>query len=215
MVTAATAGALALAAPPASAHLIAADHGTVNVVGAAVFTVLSVPVSTLHDADDDHDGVLDVHELDRHEEALRAEIDRRLVVLDGAVPAKTVRVDLILSPEHGSAGDRAGHLVALKHATLDAAPSDLRVRCDLFGASAADREITFTATRHPASGVETSTAVLRPGAEEHAFFPPAAAPPARGAGPLSGGLLSLGALAVVMVLVNRRAPRLPRPAPGG
>ena len=148
----ALAGALSLGARPAEAHLMAAKRGTVNVVGSDVYTVLSVPASALHAADDDHDGLLDVAELERHEAALQAEIDRRLVILDGDKAARTVRVDLILSPDHDAAGDRADQVVVLKHATLDAPPTDLRVRCDLFGARASERELTLTATRHPASG---------------------------------------------------------------
>jgi hypothetical protein len=160
---------------------MAAKLGTVNVVGAGVFVVLSVPASALHDADadDNHDGLLDVAELERHEAALKAEIDRRLVVLDGATAARTVRVDLVLSPEHDAAGDRADHVVVLKHAELPAPPVDLRLRCDLFGERPSERELTITATRHPASGTETQVGVLTPGTTEIAFFPPPARSPGR------------------------------------
>jgi hypothetical protein len=177
-VAAALAGSVLLGAPAARAHLIPAQQGTVNVVGAAVFAVLSVPVSALHDADDNHDGTIDLGEFERHEATLRAEIDRRLVILDGATPARTVRVDLILSPQHDAAGG-GDQVVALKHAELDAPPGDLRVRCDLFGAGAAQDALTITATRHPEAGVETAVAVLTPGAPERGFFSPVAAAPQR------------------------------------
>jgi hypothetical protein len=192
----ALAGALSLAARPAGAHLMAARQGTVNVVGAGVFVVVSVPASSLHDADDDHDGVLDAGELERHEAALRAEIDRRLVVLDGETPARTVRVDLILSPEHDAAGGRADQIVVLKHAELDAPPSDLRVRCDLFGARASEQAITITATRHPGGGTETQVGVLTPEATEQAFFPPARRS--------ASGLLAVGAILALATALGRR-----------
>jgi hypothetical protein len=208
--------ALLLGAPGAEAHLMAAGNGTVNVVGANVYAVLSVPVSALPSADDDHDGVLDARELDRHEAALRDEVDRRLAILDGAVTARTVRVDLILSPAHDGPGDRADHVVVLKHAVLDAPPAELRVRCDLFGEGATDRTLTFTATRHPASGVETDVAALTPDAVEHAFFP--TAPPrtvpgteaasvgALGRGPFRAlGALVLAGAALVAAWRARRA----------
>lgn len=203
-VTGALAGALAFSAEPARAHLIPAKQGTVNVVGAAVFTVVSVPVAALQrvDADDNHDGVIDVHELDRHEAALRAEIDRRLAIFDGATEARTVRVDLILSPQHDSAGDRADQIVALKHAVLDAPPADLRVRCDLFAAGEPHGELKITATRHPASGTETEIAVLRPDATEHAFFPRPAPQPAS-----AGGWTALGALAAAVMALAGGARR--------
>ncbi len=192
--------ALALGARPAEAHLMAAQQGTVNVVGAAVFTVLSVPTSALHDADDNHDGVLDMAELNRHEAALAAEIDRRLVVLDGEKAARTVRVDLILSPGHGAAGDRADQLVALKHAELDAPPTDLRVRCDLFGDRASEQRLTLTATRHPVSGTETDARALTPDTTEVAFFP---RPEAPGRGPFEG-LLATGAILVLATALGSR-----------
>ncbi len=206
---AALAGALSLGARPAGAHLMPAKQGTVNVVGTGVFAVLSVPASALHDADDDHDGVLDVAELDRHEAALRAEVDRRLVVLDGETAARTVRVDLILSPAHDAAGDRADQIVVLKHAELDAPPADLRVRCDLFGERAPDRELTITATRHPASGTETQAEVFTSGAAEHAFFPaPSAAPQEKA----HGGLRALLAAGAVFALAMARGGRARKPA---
>jgi hypothetical protein len=167
-----------LAARPAHAHLIPARQGTVNVVGAAVYTVLSVPVSALPNVDDNHDGVVDPAELERHEAELRAEIDKRLTILDGAVPARTVRVDLLLSPDHDARGERSDQIVALKHVELGAPPTDLRVRSDLFGARESERELTITATRHPLSGTETQVGVLRPGATELALFPAAAPAPA-------------------------------------
>ena len=187
---------------------MAAKRGTVNVVGSDVYTVLSVPASALHAADDDHDGLLDVAELERHEAALQAEIDRRLVILDGDKAARTVRVDLILSPDHDAAGDRADQVVVLKHATLDAPPTDLRVRCDLFGARASERELTLTATRHPASGTETDVRVLTPETTELAFFPTAAPEQAGAGGPR--GLLAAGAILVLATALRGR-PRARRP----
>ena len=201
-IRAAVTTALLLGAQTARAHLIPAKQGTVNVVGAAVYTVVSVPTAALHDADDNHDGVLDVYELDRHEEALRAEVDRRLSIFDGSREAKTVRIDLILSPQHEAAGDRADQVVALKHSVLDAPPADLRVRCDLFGGS--DPELKITATRHPASGTQTEVAILRPGATEHAFFPEIAAPPRPAR---AGGWMALGAVAATAMAMASKGRR--------
>jgi hypothetical protein len=205
----ALAGALFLGAATASAHLLPAQRGTVNVVGAGVFAVVSVPASALHGADDNQDGVIDVAELDRHESELRAEIDRRLVILDGVAQARTVRVDLMLSPQHDAAGDRADQIVVLKHAELDEAPRDLRVRCDLFGERASERSLSLTATRHPGSGEEAQAGILTPEATERAFFAPA--PAAAGAlGRVPRGLLastvlfSLAALAMASWSRTRR-----------
>jgi hypothetical protein len=187
-------GAFALAAAPAEAHLIPARQGTINLVGDAAFVVLSVPVSSLPDADENHDGLVDMEEFTRHEGELRAAIDRRLVVSDGATPATTVRVDLVLSPQHEAARDRADQIVVLKHARFAAPPTDLRVRCDLFGQGPTEQEFSLTATRHPPTGKETEVAVLAPGSPEHAFFTPPGPPPAP-IRSLPRGLLPIGAVA--------------------
>ena len=190
--------ALSLAAHTAQAHLMSAQQGTVNVVGTGIFVVLSVPVSALPDADDDHDGLLAPSELERHAEALRAEIDRRLVLRDGESLARTVRVDLIASPEHDAAAGRADQLVVLKHAEVDAPPVDLRVRCDLFGAGVSERQLTLRATRHSPSGAETQVASLTPEATEHRFFLPGESRAATGRSP---GLLAGAGIVVALGLV--------------
>lgn len=190
-----------LGARTAQAHLIPAGRGTVNVVGESVYAVLSVPVSAIQGIDDDRNGVVDAEEFRRHEADVKAEIDRRLAIADGSTPATTVRVDLVLSPQHDGASAQADQIVALKHAKLAAAPIDLRVRCDLFGASATEKELKITATRHPASGTETQVAALTPAAPEHAFFSPPAPPPPPAGAP-RGALLPLGALAVAALLTR-------------
>lgn len=189
----AVAAASLLATEVASAHLIPAKQGTVNVVGDAVFVVLSVPISALADVDDDRNGTVDVAELERHEATLRAEIDRRLMITDGNVAATTVRLDLMLSPQHDATRDHGDQIIALKHVKLDAAPRDLRVRCDLFGAAESEKDLKLTATRHPETGTETEIAVLAPGAPEHAFFAPPPTPPSTTSG-ASHTAISLGML---------------------
>lgn len=159
-----------LCARRADAHLMAAKQGTLNVVDSAIFGVVSVPVSALHGFDDDGDGLLEIRELERHYEALSTEVAHRFVVSDGDVAATTVQVDLVLSPLHEAAPDRADQVVALEHATFARPPSDLRLACDLFGTRASEQELTFTAKRHPASGVEAEKAVLTPHSATHAFF---------------------------------------------
>lgn len=204
-----TLGACLLSATPAEAHLIAVDHGTINVVDDAAFTVLSVPTSSLHGADDNGDGVLDAGELERHETTLREEIDRRLAILDGATLASTVRIDLILSPQHDGPSDRANQVVVLKHARFAAPPLALGVRCDLFGAHESERALTITATQVRASGKESRTIVLTPGMTAHTFFPPAQ-PPVEASPVLAGGSLRaqqgavlVGFLALAAVALSR------------
>ena len=147
---------LTLFALPAQAHLMPAKQGTLNVVGDSVFAVLSVPVTALHNVDDNGDGALDINELRHHEKDIRAELDRRLSLFDGDRAGDLVTVDAVLSPEHDATPDRADHLVLLKHSRFPQPVRDLRVTCDLFGT---EPQITFTASRHPPTGIEREVAV--------------------------------------------------------
>lgn len=163
----------------ASAHLIAAQQGTINLVGDSAFVVLSVPVSSLREVDDDGNGQVDQVEFKKHEAAIKEQIDQRLTVSDGSRGARTVSLDLVLSPRHEAASDRADQIVALKHAKFTAAPEAVQVRCDLFGAQPNEREVTFSATRKksPEFAAERQTTTLAPGRTEHTFFHPTAPPP--------------------------------------
>jgi hypothetical protein len=100
---------------PARAHLIAAQKGTINFVGDAAFLMLSVPVSALHDVDDDGDGVLSKAELRAHPESIRAQVLAGVALLgpNGALPLQLVMVDISLpevppSTSPSSAAERAG-----------------------------------------------------------------------------------------------------------
>jgi HupE / UreJ protein len=90
--------ALLLCSAPARAHLIAAQKGTLNLVGDAAFLVLSVPVSALHGVDDNGDAALSKAELRSHTESVRAQVLAGVKLLgpDGALPLQLVMVDIAL-----------------------------------------------------------------------------------------------------------------------
>jgi hypothetical protein len=193
----------------ADAHLMPARQGTINLVDRGAFAVVSLPVSSLHGFDDDGDGVMSLTELTRHDADLRAEIDRRFSIFDGETLAHTERVDLVLSPQHDATPDRASEVVALKHATFATPPSDLRVTCDLFGASPSEQALTITATRNKATTPDAEPATFTPTSMDHRLFRRApaasiAAPPA-----LLGdrAFLSVGAACLLALCWRARATR--------
>ena len=63
-----------LSMAPAQAHLMAAQKGSLNLVGDAAFLALSVPVSALQGVDDDGDGALSQAELATHADAVRTQV---------------------------------------------------------------------------------------------------------------------------------------------
>jgi hypothetical protein len=54
----------------AEAHLMVAQHGTLNVVDDGVFMVLSLPVSAFDGVDDDNDGKVSMLEFNNHRGAI-------------------------------------------------------------------------------------------------------------------------------------------------
>ncbi len=192
----------------ASAHLMSAGKGTLNVVDGAIFAVLAIPVASLHGFDDDGDGRLSLGVLRAHDEALRGEVDRRFALGSDGAAAATVRVDLVLSPQHEDAQDRAEQVVALKHVTFPGDPSAaagaIHVATDLFGASQGEREVLITATRRPPPGTAgapvVETARFTPGSPAHVYF----APPARPWGAASALAAGFAALLCAALPFRRR-----------
>jgi hypothetical protein len=162
---------LSLRAATASAHLLPAGQATLRISGDSVFSVLSIPTSAIRGFDDDGDGSMSLTDLDRHGADLRAEVERRFAVGDGRARGTTVRMDLVLSPEHDAVPDRAAHVIALVHTRLNGAPDEVRVRWDLFGTHPDEQQVTFTASRAVDTGEPPrERAALTPTSAEHVFF---------------------------------------------
>jgi hypothetical protein len=102
-----------LATGPAQAHLMAAQKGTLNLVGDAAFLVLSVPVSALKGVDDDGDGALSVAELRAHIDTIRSQIQAGVQLHDaaGALPLQLVMLDV--TPLENTAQAAARHLAVM------------------------------------------------------------------------------------------------------
>jgi hypothetical protein len=172
-----------------------------HVVGGAVYSVVSVPVSALHGWDDDGDGLLGAPELARHHDALAAEVDSRFRVYDGAVEGHTVRVDLVLSPSHEGPQAKADHVVALKHTLFSGPVSALRAECDLFGDKPDEQELTLTAKQEIATRTEAEVATLTPGTTMHRFFRRPLLPP-------KALLVGVVALLLALACARQRPPAL-------
>jgi hypothetical protein len=148
---------LAPIASPASAHMMPAHQGTLNVLDTGVFAVISLP-ATILDIDDDHDGLLSSHELAAHEAWARAEVHRRVQISDGDRAGSVDFLQLTVEPdEHGSAvSPRSADFVVLMKVRFEARPSALRIATDLRGSTGA--YLTIKAVR----GAQTETVTLTP-----------------------------------------------------
>ena len=143
---------------PARAHLVAAQKGTLNIVGDAAFLVLSVPVAALQGVDDDADAVLSKVELQAHADAIRAQLLAGVQLLGpgGALPLQLVMVDI--APPDNTPQAAASHLTVLGRFSLGPASggSDggetssfdgLSLQFSLFGSKAGERQQDLTITR--------------------------------------------------------------------
>jgi HupE / UreJ protein len=165
---------------PAQAHLMAAQKGTLNIVGDAAFLVASVPVSALQGVDNDGDGALSKAEWANHVHSIREQVTAGVQVLgaNGPLPLELMMLDT--TPPESTPMAAARHLVVLGRFRLDApnSPSDtpntaasehLTLRFSLFGQTPGERVQDFTITRQKESQwlrltPEHGTQALLPGA---------------------------------------------------
>lgn len=131
---------------PASSHMIAAQKGTLNIVGDGAFLVLSVPVSALQGVDDDGDAALSRAELRTHADAIRTQLlaGVQLFGPDGALPLQLVMVD-VAAPDNAPEA-AARHLTVLGRFQLSSTEG-LALRFALFGPQAGERQQDLTITR--------------------------------------------------------------------
>ncbi len=154
-------GLLALAGT-AHAHLMVAQHGTLNFVGSGAFLVLSLPVSAFDGVDDDGDGRLSFAELKAHRAAIEATVVNRVRLADGHGLLPLQGVMLSLAPPDDAPAAPAAQLVVLGRYALpgDAAGlSALQWSMPLFGRHADEQRLVLTVTR----GAEQQELLLQPG----------------------------------------------------
>lgn len=144
---------LVLLAAPAQAHLMAAQKGTINIVGDAAFMVLSVPVSAFSGVDDDGDGALSKDELDQHQGIIRQQIRAGVQMTDaqGDLPLQLVMVDLASDDRTPQAP--ASHLVVMGRFQSPVAtmPEGLSFQFRLFGRPEPQQLQDITVTRQAQS----------------------------------------------------------------
>lgn len=159
---------LALGCPAAEAHLVAAQHGTLNLQGDGAYLALSLPVSAFPGLDEDHDGRASLAELRAHESDVLAQVRREVRLLDavGALPLDGAM--LSLSPAHDGGG--ATQVVALGRFALPPADArtPLRLRVSTFGTGAEEHAVHVMVT----DAGRTQWLVFSPGdAEVQALLP--------------------------------------------
>lgn len=117
----------------ANAHVMVAQHGTLNVVDNGVFMVLSIPINAFEGVDDDKDGRLSKVEFDAHHSDIALVVKDKITLSDknGKLELK----GLILSPvtSHHSPKEPASQLVVMGKFILNDINSPLHYQVNVFG----------------------------------------------------------------------------------
>ncbi|MFM8846362.1 MAG: hypothetical protein ACKOGN_10765 [Gammaproteobacteria bacterium] len=161
-----------LVALPAAAHLMENQQGTLNIVDARGYLVISLPVSALRGVDDNRDGRLDSRELQRHGGAIERDLRARVRITDGdvAAPLEGVLLNLSADEQHREGG-LATHLVMLAVAMFPQPPRRPQLELRVYGRSPAEQSYRFTATRRSAAGRnEEDQRQFTPSSSRHEFF---------------------------------------------
>ena len=152
-----------------SAHVMVAQHGTLNVIDNKAFMVLSLPVSAFKGIDDDKDGKLSKVEFKTHRAAISKAIIKNVTLTDkdGTIDLE----DMILSPvmSHYGPKEPASQLVVMGKYTLKEINSSVRYHVNIFGSKATEQSLEITAT-HKANA-QKHTFELTPTVPDATLFP--------------------------------------------
>jgi hypothetical protein len=136
-----------LISPSVQAHLMVAQHGTLNFVDDGAFMVLSLPMSAFEGVDDDGDGKVSMIEFNNHRAAIVESIGQNVTLSDkeGHLSLQ----DIMLSPvvPHDVQNESISQLTVLGRFVLADAKAELHFQVDLFGKQATEQLLKITATR--------------------------------------------------------------------
>ena len=127
---------------------MATQHGTLNIVDDGAFMVLSLPMSTFENVDDDNDGKVSMVEFNHHRVAIVESVRKYVTLSDKA--GNLSLEGIMLSPvvSHNSLNEPISHLTVMGRFTLDDLNNALRFQVDLFGTQSDEQLVEITATRN-------------------------------------------------------------------
>ena len=164
--------------PQASAHLMVAQHGTLNVKDNGVYMVLSLPVSAFENIDDDGDGKMSSNEFIKHKPSIVATVNNKVKLSDkeGSRPLQ----GLLITPvaPHETANAPSEQLVIMGRFSLDKSNTEndhgLTFHIQMFGKNTIEKTIIISASRKSKSSVnaEKEKFKLTPQQSKRKLFKP-------------------------------------------
>jgi len=133
----------------AQAHLMVAQHGTLNIVEGSAFMVLSLPVSAFEGIDDNNDGEVSLIEFNSHRAAIGESVKQNVILSDenGDRPLQGIMLSPVMPHDAVHPATVASQVVVMGRFTLDDADAALRFQVGLYGEQIQERSLEITATR--------------------------------------------------------------------
>lgn len=131
----------------ASAHLMVAQKGTINIVDDEAFVVVSLPISAFVGIDTNLDGQISMIEFNLNRKAVKQEIEQKFILLDNY--KSTTLIDVLLSPvqNHHSTDDHFTQLTVMGKFNLKNLTDSFKLKADLFGNTVDEQVLKITLIR--------------------------------------------------------------------
>jgi|GEM_PF-797089 len=131
----------------ASAHLMVSQQGTINVVGAEAFVVISIPISTFKGIDTNQDGHISMIEFNQHRNTVTQQLVQNFVLLDKDQSIELV--DVLLSPvqPHHSTDQHFTQLTVMGKFKLDDLSESIKLKINLYGTAEDEQRLKVTLIR--------------------------------------------------------------------
>lgn len=153
----------------ASAHLMVAQHGTLNIIDNNAFMVLSLPISGFENIDDNNNGEISMIEFNSHRAAITFQVRKHIKMRDEQ--GNIVLEEIILSPviSHDDESQSISQLTILGKFNLRNNSDNLVFQADIYGKAETEKHLALTAKRKAKSQIQTFE--LTPNASSKALFP--------------------------------------------
>ena len=133
--------------PISDAHVMVAQHGSLNIVDDGVFMVISLPVTAFKNVDDDNDGKLSAEEFSLHRANIASTVHEKITLSEKG--RKITLQGMMLAPvtSHHSLQTPSSQLIVMGRYTLGSQISELQFEVDLFGVSQSEKIMEVTVTK--------------------------------------------------------------------
>lgn len=131
----------------AHAHLMVAQHGTLNFVEQDIYMVLSLPISGFENTDENKDGIVTMIEFNHQRSAIISAVKENITLTDTA--GKIALEGILLSPvfDHSDSTKPMSQLTIMGKFRVNNPNDSLRFQSTIFGPNKSEQILEVTAKR--------------------------------------------------------------------